>query len=125
MTLTLEVPDDLAARLEASWRDLSGGTLEALAVEAYIRGDLSSEEVQRLLHLTPRETTVLLEHRDPLSDVSADDQTVARNASEAGVKRTLSPIQKRALARMEKGWDFGGAPYPTREEIYDREVFRR
>jgi len=125
MTLTLEVPDDLAARLEASWRDLSSGALEALAVEAYIRGDLSSEEVQRLLHLTPRDTTVLLEHRDPLSDVSAGDLTAIRSASETGTKRTLSPIQKRALARMKEGFDFGGPPYPSREELYDRDVLRR
>ncbi|HXU32725.1 MAG TPA: UPF0175 family protein [Thermoanaerobaculia bacterium] len=115
MTLTLEVPEDLAAKLEASWRDLSSAILEVLAVEAYIRGDLSSEEVQRLLQLTPRETTILLEHRDLLSDISADDPTAARK--EAGVRRTLSPIQKRTLERMKKGWDFGGAPYPTREEL--------
>lgn len=125
MTLTLEVPDDLAARLEASWRDLSNETLEALAVEAYVRGDLSSEEVQRLLHLTPRETTVLLEHRDPLSDASAGNPAAVPSVSETGVKRTLSPIQKRALARMKKGFDFGGPPYPSREELYDRDVLRR
>ncbi len=124
MTLTLEVPDDLAASLEASWRDLSKETLQALAVEAYIRGDLSAEEVQRLLHLTPQETTVLLEHRDPLGDAS-ENPVVASGASETGGKRTLSPIQKRALARMKKGLDFGGPPYPSREEIYDRKVFRR
>ena len=121
MTLTLEVPDDLAASLEASWRDLSSGALEALAVEAYIRGDLSSEEVQRVLRLTPAETESLLEHREaPLGDASADDPTAVRSTSGTGVKRTLSPIQKCALARMKKGFDFGGSPYPSREKLYDR-----
>jgi hypothetical protein len=107
MTLTLEVPDDLAARLEASWRDLSSETLEALAVEAYVRGDLSSEEVQRLLHLTSRETDALL----GLARVNeiAEPEVAAAAGTD---KRELSPIQRRALARMKKGFDFGGAPYP-------------
>lgn len=121
MTLTLEVPDDLAARLEASWRDLSSGTLEALAVEAYVRGDLSSEEVQRLLHLTSQETDSLLRWTDH-TEIAAEEPAAAVIGSR---KRELSPIQRRALARMEKGWDLGGPPYPKREDLYDREVFRR
>ncbi len=28
--------------------------------------------------------------------------------------------RRRAFARMEEGIDFGGAPYPKREELYDR-----
>ena len=28
--------------------------------------------------------------------------------------------RQRAFARMEEGIDFGGAPYPKREELYDR-----
>jgi len=122
MTLTLEVPDDLAARLEASWRELSSGTLEALAVEAYIRGDLSSEEVQRLLHLSARETDTLLGLTD-LNEIATEEPVVAVAAGSR--KRELSPIQKRALARMKKGLDFAGAPYPSREELYDRDVLRR
>ncbi len=119
MTLTLEVPDDLAASLEASWRDLSKETLEALAIESYVRGDLSAEEVQRLLHLSPEETDALLRWTDR-TEVATEDP-----AAGGSRKRQFSPIQRRALARMEKGWDFGGAPYPKREDLYDREVLRR
>ncbi|HEY2159056.1 MAG TPA: hypothetical protein VGH33_25735, partial [Isosphaeraceae bacterium] len=28
--------------------------------------------------------------------------------------------RRRAIARMEKGFHLGGAPYPTREEIHER-----
>ncbi len=117
MTLTLEVPDDLAASLEATWRDLSKETLQALAIEAYVRGDLSAEEVQRLLHLSPEETDALLTDR---TEVATEEP-----AAGGSRKRKLSPIQRRALARMKQGWDFGGAPYPKREDLYDREVLRR
>lgn len=118
MTLTLEVPDDLAARLEASWRDLSGGTLEALAVEAYVRGDLSSEEVGRLIGITPGETDALLGQgpMNPLGSVTA---------AVGPKKRGLTPAQRRALALIREGLDFGGSPYPRREDLYDREVTRR
>ncbi len=29
-------------------------------------------------------------------------------------------LRRRAFARMREGLDLGGAPYPSREEIYDR-----
>lgn len=121
MTLTLEVPDDLAARLEASRRDLSKETLEALAVEANVRGDLSSEEVQRLLHFfCAQETDALLRWTDR-TETSTEESAAATGVSR---KRKLSPIQRGALARTKRGLDFGGAPYPKWEDLYDREVLR-
>ena len=29
-------------------------------------------------------------------------------------------LRQRAFARMREGMDLGGAPYPSREELYDR-----
>ena len=77
MPLTLEVPDDLAASLEASWWDLSKETLKALAVEAYFRDDLSAEEVQRLLNLSLDETDALLQWSDR-AEQAADEPTAVR-----------------------------------------------
>jgi|SRR5450432_250149 hypothetical protein len=48
MNLTVEIPDDLAARLGASG-DLSRRALEALAAEEYKHDRLTKPELQRLL----------------------------------------------------------------------------
>src|SRR5450432_897975 len=48
MNLTVEIPDDLAARLEASG-DLSRRALDALAAEEYKHDRLTKPEVQRPL----------------------------------------------------------------------------
>jgi hypothetical protein len=36
MQISLELPEDIAKRLEVVWHDVSRGTLEALAVEGYL-----------------------------------------------------------------------------------------
>ena len=48
MNLTLQIPDDLANRLNASG-DLSRRALEALAAEEYRKARISKPELQRLL----------------------------------------------------------------------------
>ena len=48
MNLTMEIPDDLAARLGAGG-DLSRRALEALAAEEYKYNRLTKPELQRLL----------------------------------------------------------------------------
>jgi hypothetical protein len=49
MNLTVEIPDDLAARLGAGSGDLSRRPLEALAAEEYKHDRLTKPELQRLL----------------------------------------------------------------------------
>jgi hypothetical protein len=49
MNLTVEIPDDLAARLRAGGGDLSRRALEALAAEEYKHDRLTKPELQRLL----------------------------------------------------------------------------
>ena len=50
MNLTVEIPDDLASRLNAAGGgDLSRRALEALALEEYKSGHLTETELQRLL----------------------------------------------------------------------------
>jgi hypothetical protein len=43
--IVVELPDDIAKRLESAWRDVSRGTLKAIALEAYRDGTLSRELV--------------------------------------------------------------------------------
>jgi predicted HTH domain antitoxin len=61
--IAVEVPEDIAKRLESAWRDVSRGTLEALALEAYRDGTLSREQVGRILGLSFGETEAFLKAR--------------------------------------------------------------
>ena len=54
MQVLVQVPDDLAEKLETSAPDLPRMALEALAIEAHRTGALTSAEVQRLLDLPSR-----------------------------------------------------------------------
>jgi hypothetical protein len=49
MNLTVEIPDDLAGRLNAAGGDLSRRALEGLALEEYKSGHLTEDELRRLL----------------------------------------------------------------------------
>lgn len=49
MNLTVEIPDDVAMRLNAAGGDLSRRALEALAAEEYRLGRLSKPDLRRLL----------------------------------------------------------------------------
>ena len=52
MQIALELPEDIVKRLELAWRDVSRGTLEAIAVEGYREGALTRGQVERLLGLS-------------------------------------------------------------------------
>jgi predicted HTH domain antitoxin len=54
MDVTIRLPDDLAQRLSATGGDLSRRALEALAIEEYKSGRLTSAELRRLLGFRTR-----------------------------------------------------------------------
>jgi hypothetical protein len=54
MTLTLQLPDRVAALLQSTWDDLPRATLESLAVEGYRSGRLSCAQVGEMLGHTSR-----------------------------------------------------------------------
>ena len=49
MELTVQIPDDLASRMNASGGDLSRRALEALALEEFKSGHITKPELRRLL----------------------------------------------------------------------------
>ena len=55
MQLTVDIPDDVAARLTAAGGDLSRRALEAFALEEYRRGRLAKPELRRLLGFGTRD----------------------------------------------------------------------
>jgi len=54
MTLTVNIPDDLAAELGNGFQNLGRAALEALAADAYAKEVLSLEQVRRMLELESR-----------------------------------------------------------------------
>lgn len=86
MTVAVEIPDDLEQQLKAGWSDLPRRVLEAVALEAYRSGVLTSAEVGRLLGLQSRwDTEAFLQQHGASLDYTADDLTrdveVLRSAS--------------------------------------------
>jgi predicted HTH domain antitoxin len=61
--IAVELPEDIAKRLETAWRDVSRGALEAIALEGYRDGTLSREQVGRILELSFWETEAFLKER--------------------------------------------------------------
>jgi hypothetical protein len=55
MEVTVNIPDDLARRLNALGGDLSRRALEALALEEYKLGHLTKAELRRLLGFETRQ----------------------------------------------------------------------
>jgi hypothetical protein len=55
MQVTVDIPDDVAARLKAAGGDLSRRALEALAIEEFKRGRLTKPELRRVLGFGTRD----------------------------------------------------------------------
>ena len=74
MKVTIDLPEDIAAALKGKWEDLSQGSLEAVAVEAYRTGVLHESQVRRLMGFETRyEVHALLKkHGVPLTITAAD-----------------------------------------------------
>ena len=73
ITVTVEIPEDLAAILVSGGRDLSRAALEALAVEAYRARRLSDAQFRRILGLGRFEADALLKAHCVWLDYSLDD----------------------------------------------------
>ena len=73
ITVTLEIPEDLAALLRSGGRDLSRAVLEALAVEEYRAGRLSDIQFRRLLGLSRLQADGLLKAHGVWLDYTIED----------------------------------------------------
>ena len=84
MTLTVNIPDDLAAELGAGFQNLGRAALEALAAEAYSKDVLSLDQVRRMLELDSRwEAQTVLSRHGVWPDQSAEEILAdARRSSE-------------------------------------------
>ena len=74
MNVALDLPEDVARRLEAAWGDLSVRAKDALAVEAYRSGLITHSEVQSLLSIGTRmEVDAVLTQAGAYLDYTAAD----------------------------------------------------
>jgi len=74
MHIAVDLPEDIAERLQAKWGDLSRATREAIAIEGYRSGALSQDQVQRLLGLASRwEVDALLKRAGVYLDYTEED----------------------------------------------------
>jgi predicted HTH domain antitoxin len=72
--VSIAIPDDVMHQLESQWTDIAQRTLEALAIESYRRGILTSAEVQRMLNMRSRwEVETLLKRSRAYLDYTEAD----------------------------------------------------
>ena len=74
MKVTIQLPEDISAALEAQWDNVTRRSLEAIAIEGYRTGGLTEAQVRRLLELDTRFQVhaLLKEHHVPLRYTEAD-----------------------------------------------------
>jgi predicted HTH domain antitoxin len=80
--IAVDLPDDIAKRLESAWQDVSRGTLEAVALEGYRDGTLSREQVGRVLGLSFWETEAFLKERRAY--LAYDEQDLEQDRRDLG-----------------------------------------
>ena len=74
MEVLLKVPDEIVEKLEAKWADIPRHALEALVIEGYRAGILTSYEVQKTLGLATRwETDEVLKRAGAYLHYSEED----------------------------------------------------
>lgn len=74
MNITVDIPDDLAGRLNATAGDLSRRALEALGLEEYKAGHLTETDLQKLLGFGTRyKLDGFLKEHDVWIDYTFDD----------------------------------------------------
>ena len=86
MNVAIEIPDEIGQALAAQAGGVSRAVLEAVAVEAYRSGRITTAQVQQMLGLRSRwETEAFLRHADAYHDYTMDDLerdiTAIRDAS--------------------------------------------
>ncbi len=83
MEVAIQLPDDIAQRLQDEWHDLPRGVLEGIALKGYCARVLTTEEVRRLLGFESRFDVYdfLAAHDVPiytLTDLEHDRETSRR-----------------------------------------------
>ena len=71
--IAVDLPENIAKRLETAWRDVARGALEAVALEAYRDGALTRGQVGQLLGLSLWDTEAFLKERQAYLAYNEED----------------------------------------------------
>jgi predicted HTH domain antitoxin len=71
--IAVEVPEEIAKRLENAWPDVSRGALEAVALEGYRDGALTRDQVGQLLGFSLWEAEAFLKQRQAYLQYAEED----------------------------------------------------
>ena len=71
--IAVDLPEEIAKRLQAAWRNVPRGALEAVALEGYRDGTLTRDEVGHLLGLSFWETEAFLKERQAYLAYAEED----------------------------------------------------
>jgi predicted HTH domain antitoxin len=71
--IAVDVPEEIAKRLESAWHDVSRGALEAVALESYRDGTLTRDQVGQLLSFSFWETEAFLKQRQAYLQYTEED----------------------------------------------------
>jgi predicted HTH domain antitoxin len=71
--IAVDLPEEIAKRLELAWRDVPRGALEAVALEGYRDGTLTRDQVGQLLNLSFWETEAFLKDRQAYLAYAEED----------------------------------------------------
>jgi predicted HTH domain antitoxin len=94
MQVTVEIPDELAQQLTPEGQDPARSALEAIAIEGYRSGALTSSQTRRLLGFETRyeldgflKAHNVWEHAYSLDDLEQDRRTLQQLESEGRLAR--------------------------------------
>ena len=76
--IAVDVPEEIADRLEHAWRDVSRGALEAVALEGYRDGTLNRDQIGQLLGFSLWETEAFLKKRQAYLQYTEEDLALDR-----------------------------------------------
>jgi predicted HTH domain antitoxin len=85
--IAVEVPEEIARRLENAWRDVSRGALEAVALEGYRDGTLSRDQIAQLLGFSLWDTEAFLKQRHAYLQYTEEDLALDRSALDGAMPR--------------------------------------
>ena len=71
--IAVDLPDEIAKRLHAAWRNVPRGVLEAVALEGYRDGTLTRDELCHLLGLSFWEAEAFLKKRQAYLAYAEED----------------------------------------------------
>ncbi|WP_413176222.1 UPF0175 family protein [Anabaena azotica] len=74
MQITIELPEDIGNQLQQNWQNLPQKILEAIALEAYRSGIMTTAQIQELLKFSSRwETEQFLKQYHAYLDYTEED----------------------------------------------------